>query len=76
MDFRDMKWSDIQEQIYELLTNGPPIYTYHDDNEKEDINDIEATVTRANQRRETEITDQLWTVLKCIICHSIFYYIC
>lgn len=61
-----MKLSFIQEQIYKLLTEGPPVYMHDDDNEKEEESDIETVVNRANERRETEITDQLWTTLKCI----------
>lgn len=60
-----MKLSVIQDQIYKLLTEGPPIYMHNDENEKEEAKDIETVVNRANERRETEITDQLWTVLKC-----------
>lgn len=53
----------IKQQIYEVLIEVGTL-TWQSSSDENAKNDIEAVVERAKHRPLTEVTDQLWTVLR------------
>lgn len=67
--FRNTPLTTINEQILEIIT----AYVVEDSEDSGEL-DLFTVVEKANSRRETSVTDQLWTALKCCFTKIIQFY--